>query len=137
MGINKRNSGCLISNSLDIFGDKWSLLIIRDMIFFGKETYGEFLKSPEKIATNILASRLQNLEKEKVISKKEHPGSKVKNLYYLTEKGISLLPILVEIYLWAEQNLGISNPQKIEMDRDKESFIKEISEKLRKKIELN
>lgn len=134
MGKNKRNSGCLISNSLDIFGDKWSLLIIRDMIFFGKETYGEFLKSPEKIATNILVSRLQNLEKEKVISKKEHPESKVKNLYYLTEKGISLLPILVEIYLWAEQNLEIPNPQKIEMDKDKESFIKEISEKLREKI---
>lgn len=137
MSKKRRNSGCLISNSLDIFGDKWSLLIIRDMIFFGKETYGEFLKSPEKIATNILASRLQNLEKEKVISKKEHPESKAKNLYYLTEKGISLLPILVEIYHWAEQNLEIPNPQKIEMDKDKASFIKEISEKLRKKIELN
>lgn len=137
MSKKRRNSGCLISNSLDIFGDKWSLLIIRDMIFFGKETYGEFLKSPEKIATNILASRLQNLEKEKVISKKEHPESKAKNLYYLTEKGISLLPILVEMYHWAEQNLEIPNPQKIEIDKNKENFIKEISEKLRKKIELN
>lgn len=137
MSKKRSNSGCLISNSLDIFGDKWSLLIIRDMIFFGKETYGEFLKSPEKIATNILASRLQNLEKEGIIIKKEHPESKAKNLYYLTEKGITLLPILVEMYHWAELNLEIPNPQKIEMDNDKESFIKEISEKLRKKIELN
>lgn len=137
MSKKRRNSGCLISNSLDIFGDKWSLLIIRDMIFWGKETYGEFLKSPEKIATNILASRLQSLEKEEIVAKKEHPESKAKNLYYLTEKGITLLPILVEIYHWAEQNVEIPNPQKIEMDNDKENFIKEISEKLRKKIELN
>lgn len=133
MSKNKRNSACLISNSLDIFGDKWSLLIIRDLAFFGKETYGDFLKSPEKIATNILASRLQKLEKEEIIAKKEHPESKAKILYYLTEKGISLLPILVEIYLWAEHNLDISNPLKIEITKDKERFIAEVSERLRKK----
>lgn len=131
---NKRNSSCLISNSLDIFGDKWSLLIIRDLAFFGKETYGDFLKSSEKIATNILASRLQNLEKEGIIIKREHPESKAKNLYHLTEKGILLLPILVEIYLWADKNLCIAEALKIEIPAKKDDFIKELSEKLREKL---
>jgi DNA-binding HxlR family transcriptional regulator len=56
---NKKRSDCPLAGSLDLFGDKWSLLIVRDMIFFDKSTYGDFLKSPERIATNILASRLQ------------------------------------------------------------------------------
>ena len=69
----KKRSECPISCSLDVFGDKWSLLIIRDMMFYNKSTYGDFLKSGEGIATNILASRLQSLEEHKLIEKLEHP----------------------------------------------------------------
>lgn len=96
-------SECPISTALDIFGDKWSLLIIRDMLFKGKNTYGDFLNSDEKVATNILADRLVLLECGGLISKHNHPESKAKVLYKLTEKGIDLIPALVEIILWSEK----------------------------------
>lgn len=73
------------------------------MIFMGKSTYGDFLKSPERIATNILATRLQQLEENGLIEKTEHPDSKAKNLYKLTPKGIALVPVFAEIFLWAEK----------------------------------
>ncbi|HVU94306.1 MAG TPA: helix-turn-helix domain-containing protein [Puia sp.] len=96
-------SDCPISTALDIFGDKWSLLIIRDMLFKGKNTYGEFLKGGENIATNILADRLALLEAGGIISKTAHPGSKTKVLYKLTPKGIDLAPLMVEMIAWSEK----------------------------------
>lgn len=104
---NKKRSDCPISCTLDILGDKWSILIIRDMMFHQKSTYGEFLKSEEKIATNILASRLLNLEENELIEKLEHPESKAKVLYKLTPKAIDLLPLIVEIHLWADKYFEI------------------------------
>ncbi|MFD2941790.1 winged helix-turn-helix transcriptional regulator [Flavobacterium notoginsengisoli] len=103
----KKRSQCPISTSLEIWGDKWSLLIIRDLMFKKQCTYGDFLKSEEKIATNILASRLLVLEENNIINKLEHPESKAKVLYQLTEKGIELFPVLVEISLWAEKYYDI------------------------------
>lgn len=123
----KRRSDCPISSSLDIFGDKWSLLIIRDLIDAKECTYGDFLKSPEGIATNILAARLQTLEENKLIEKLEHPDSKAKVLYKLTRKGIDLVPIMIEISLWAEKYFSISEDRKAmlkEVKRDKAGFIK-------------
>ncbi|MCW7457552.1 helix-turn-helix transcriptional regulator [Leptospira bandrabouensis] len=133
---NKR-SECPLSCSLDIFGDKWSLLIIRDMMFFNKSTYGDFLKSEEGIATNILAARLQNLEENELIKKTEHPTSKAKVLYQLTNKAIELLPILVEIQLWAEKYFEIPTEIKTqlkEVKKGKEEFIKVMTKKLKKQI---
>jgi DNA-binding HxlR family transcriptional regulator len=130
----KKRSECPISCSLDVFGDKWSLLIIRDMMFFQKSTYGDFLKSAEGISTNILASRLQSLEENKLIKKSDHPDSKAKILYQLTEKGIELLPIIVEIHLWAEKNFDIPNDMKTlvkEAKIDKNEFIKSMTNKLK------
>jgi DNA-binding HxlR family transcriptional regulator len=135
----KKRSECPISCSLDIFGDKWSLLIIRDMMFFQKSTYGDFLKSEEGIATNILASRLQSLEENKLIVKLDHPDSKAKVLYKLTEKGLNLLPIIVEIQLWAEKNFDIPADIKAmvkEAKQDKNEFIKSMTKKLKKQIEI-
>ena len=100
---NKKRSDCPVSCSLDIWGDKWSLLIVRDLMFSKHCTYGDFLKSGEKIATNILASRLQTLEENGIITKSDHPDSKAKVLYRLTKKGIDLLPVMIEINLWAEK----------------------------------
>jgi len=97
-------SDCPISTALDIFGDKWSLLIIRDMIFKGKHSYGDFLGAEEKIATNILADRLMLLECAGIISKHKHPDSKVKILYKLTAKGVDLIPMLVEMIEWSEKH---------------------------------
>lgn len=134
---NKKRSDCPISCSLDIFGDKWSLLIIRDMMFFNKSTYGEFLKSAEGIATNILASRLQGLEENKLIQKLEHPDSKAKVLYKLTQKAIDLLPIIVEIHLWAEKQFDIPADVKAmvaEAKKDKAAFIKTTTQHLTKQL---
>jgi DNA-binding HxlR family transcriptional regulator len=96
-------SDCPISGSLDMWGDKWSLLIIRDLMLAQKNTYGEFLKSDEKISTNILAARLLALEEAGIVEKLDHPDSKAKVWYQLTPKGIDLLPLIVEISLWAEK----------------------------------
>lgn len=133
----KKRSECPISCSLDVFGDKWSLLIIRDMMFFNKSTYGEFLKSEEGIATNILASRLQSLEENKLIEKLEHPDSKAKVLYKLTQKAIDLLPIIVEIYLWADKNFDIPADIKAlvkEAKKGKDEFIKTTTLQLKQRI---
>src|SRR5438046_1414361 len=98
--VKKRNidfrSTCPISSALDIFGDKWSLLVVRDLMFEEKKTYGEFLESEEKIATNILADRLMQLETGGIISREKHHESKAKVLYKLTETGIDLVPALIE-----------------------------------------
>lgn len=108
----KKRSDCPISCSLDIWGDKWSLLIVRDLIFFKERTYSDFLKSDEKIATNILAARLQMLEVNGIISKSDHPESKAKVLYKLTPKGSDLLPLIIEINVWADKYLTIPDEQR-------------------------
>jgi len=137
MDMVKKRSNCPLSCSLDIFGDKWSLLIIRDLIFYKKCTYGDFLKSEEGIATNILASRLQSLEENKIIEKLDHPESKAKVLYRLTQKGIDLLPILIEVQLWAEKYLTIPDDIKAiikEAKKDKDGFIKFMTKELKKQL---
>jgi len=124
----KKRSECPISSSLDIWGDKWSLLIVRDLMFFKQCTYGDFLKSEEKIATNILASRLQTLEINGIITKQNHPESKAKVLYKLTQKGIDLLPLMIEINLWADKYFTLPAERKEvleEVKKKKEAFIKE------------
>ena len=131
----KKRSDCPVSNSLDIWGDKWSLLIIRDLMFAKECTYGDLLKSPEGIATNILASRLQALEENKIIEKLDHPDSKAKVLYRLTQKGIDLLPVMIEINLWAEKYFSIPEDRKAmlkEVKKDKEGFIKASIKELKK-----
>jgi DNA-binding HxlR family transcriptional regulator len=128
-----RRSECPISSVLDILGDKWTFLIIRDMMFLGKKTYGEFLSSDETIATNILADRLLILERVGIIEKNEFPGSKVKILYKLTPKGIDLMPILMELVLWGDKYFIISEKGKRFADKireDKDGLIKVLSERL-------
>jgi DNA-binding HxlR family transcriptional regulator len=96
-----RRSDCPINYGLEIFGDKWTLLIVRDLIFKGKHSYGEFLKSEEKIATNILADRLLQLENAGIVIKNADPAHGSKFIYKLTQKGIDLLPVLVELIMWS------------------------------------
>lgn len=129
----KKRSDCPVSCSLDIWGDKWSLLIVRDLMLAKECTYGDFLKSAEGIATNILASRLLTLEENKIIEKLDHPDSKAKVLYKLTRKGIDLLPIMIEINLWAEKYFTIPDDRKAmlkEVKKDKTAFIKVMAKKL-------
>ena len=124
-------SDCPISPALDIFGDKWTLLILRDLIFKGKNTYSDFLGSEEKIATNILADRLAMLECAGIITKHKHPDSKAKILYKLTSKGIDLIPALVEIIEWSEKYYLVHPDARAvvkELYQDKQGVIKSLFE---------
>lgn len=97
----ENKSHCPVNFALETFGDAWSLLIVRDIVFWGKRTYGEFLDSGEGIATNVLAARLAHLEKKGILSKKPHENDRRKEVYLLTEKGLSLIPILLEMSGWS------------------------------------
>jgi DNA-binding HxlR family transcriptional regulator len=103
MKLISRRSECPISYTLDIFGDKWTMLIIRDLLFYGKDSFSEFLCSNEKIATNILTDRLNLLLREGFVTKHTSPTNKSKFLYRPTQKTIEMIPILSEITLWAEK----------------------------------
>lgn len=94
-------SDCPMNIGVELFGDKWSLLIIRDIMLIGKRSFGEFLKSREKIASNILTDRLNRLEEIGILTKKQDSNHKQRIIYSLTEKGISLLPMLVELGIWS------------------------------------
>lgn len=110
-------------------------MIVRDLLSAKECTYGDFLKAGEGIATNILASRLLALEENGIIKKLAHPDSKAKVLYRLTQKGIDLLPIMVEINLWAEKYFSIPEDRAAllkEVKKDKAGFIKVMTEELEK-----
>ncbi|MDM7921324.1 MAG: helix-turn-helix domain-containing protein [Pyrinomonadaceae bacterium] len=136
----KLRSNCPVNFGLETFGDKWSLLIVRDMVFWGKKTYSEFLNSDEGIATNILASRLAQLEKNGILIRKPHPADKRKDQYSLTEKGLELIPLLVEIVAWSGKLIewqsvaGGGTPEQIKQVKrfaeteDKRRIIREIRE---------
>ena len=93
-------SECPVTNTLDLIGDKWTLLIIRDMLFLKKRLFNEFLESPEKIATNILTERLKRLEEYGIIEKRPYQKTPVRNEYTLTRRGKELRPILMELIRW-------------------------------------
>jgi DNA-binding HxlR family transcriptional regulator len=97
-------SNCPLTSALDIVGDKWSLLIIRD-IFLGKKTFTEFLKSPEKIATNILSNRLELLINNGLLNVTKLPNDQKTKIYYLTDAGIEMYPIIYEMMQWSKNNL--------------------------------
>ncbi len=128
-----RRSPCPISLWLDLLGDKWSLLIIRDLIFAHKKTYGEFLSSAENISTNILADRLKKLETEGFITKSVDPENKSKNIYCLSAKGLDLLPMLLEMISWTSKYIkGAGTPKEFlkRLETDREDLIKQLKESL-------
>jgi len=98
---NKRETGCPIAFGLDTFGDRWSLLIIREIMLRGKRTYSEFLEADEGIASNILIARLKHLEAEGIVEKSRDPENRRAFIYELTKKGRDLAPILLEIIIWS------------------------------------
>ena len=129
-----RRSDCPINFALETFGDTWSLLIIRDIVYFGKQTYGEFLASDEGIATNILANRLARLEQQGILMKRPHPTDVRKERYFLTEKGLDLIPILVEMANWSaeyDSQTGAPPAWIALMKADREKMIQLIRETVR------
>lgn len=134
----KTRSLCPISNVLDLFGDKWTLLIIRDMIFEGKSSYGECTSSDEKIATNILADRFELLESQGLVTKKVSAANKSKFVYTLTEKAIDLIPIIVEMVLWGSKHFEDTStkPENLldMLKKDKAGTIKTYTARLKKQL---
>ena len=99
-------STCAVSSGLDLFGDKWSLLIIRDLLYHSERTFKDFSKAGENISSARLSERLTRLVKQNIISKKRHPTNKKVYLYALTQKGKDLAPILAEFICWANKYLN-------------------------------
>ncbi len=114
-------SGCPIASTLDIIGDKWSLLIIRDMLLHHKMTFKEFSASEEQIAPSILSSRLKLLSSYGLITKQKLVNNKKENIYLLTERTMELTPILVDISIWGDQHLrefnSIDNIEGLDLER--------------------
>jgi DNA-binding HxlR family transcriptional regulator len=101
-------SGCPINLSLEVFGDKWSLLILRDMIFGGKRHFRELLRSEEGISSNILADRLRMLVEQGMLTRADDPSHKQKGIYSLTERAIELVPIMAHLGAWGRRWLPVS-----------------------------
>lgn len=99
-----RRSPCPIAFSLDLFGDRWTLLILRDMVFGHRHYYREFLEAGEGISTNILADRLSRLVAEGMVEKARDPEDRKQFRYTLTDKGLDLLPVLLEMIAWGSRN---------------------------------
>jgi DNA-binding HxlR family transcriptional regulator len=131
----KNRSDCPISCSLDVFGDKWSLLIIRDIMLRGKLSFSEFLASEEKIATNILVNRLNVLEAEKILVRQVSPANKSKYLYSLTKKGADLLPIVIEIMDWGAKYNANCPRRELgkKIKKDKARVVRDLAKALQEK----
>lgn len=129
-------SHCPINYGLEAFGDRWSLLILRDIIFRGNRSYGEFLKSKEGFSTNILAARLDHLVEIGILDKNIDPEDSRKTAYTLTEKGLDLIPMLFEMMLWSAKYDQDSEAKRIApliklIQKDNHSISQTVMDKVR------
>ena len=112
-------SACPITNTLDLLGDKWTLLVVRDMLFLGKGLFGEFLESAEGISTNILADRLKRLEQAGVVDKQAYQDNPIRHRYRLTEAGLRLRPVLIALIEWGSMHIeGVYVPRPGDLEGD-------------------
>lgn len=131
---------CPITSALDILGDKWILVIIKQMLLEHKQTFKDFIESDEAIATNILTIKLKLLEELEIITKSKLPNNKKTNLYHLTERGLSIATIIVDLALWSDAHLrelnidmrNLAEPE--QMKNNKEGFINILKENYRQAI---
>jgi DNA-binding HxlR family transcriptional regulator len=121
-------SGCPISIALELLGDAWSLLIVRDLMFKDRRTYNDFLTGGEGIASNILADRLRKLEGANIIEKRRDPEDARRFIYRLSPKGIDLAPVLVELVIWSARHEQTDAPPAVvrNMKADREGFIADV-----------
>lgn len=136
---NKFRSRCPICSTLDIIGDKWSLVIVRDMLLASKKTFKDFSNSGESIAPGILSARLKLLESYDLISKQKLAGNKKENIYLLTESGIELAPVILEIVTWADKYIRKFNPkipskEVLGLNIEKSVLIQNVQENYRKMV---
>ena len=123
----KNRTGCPIACSLDILGDHWTLLVIRNLMFLGVHEYKDMLKTEEQISSSILSDRLKKLECEGVIASIPHPDSKRRKLYYLTPVGKDLIHIMMEIVLWANSHLS----ERLDIPAEKKELLENNPEKFK------
>jgi DNA-binding HxlR family transcriptional regulator len=132
----RRRSDCPINFALEIFGDRWALLVVRDLMFKDKMYYGDFLGSEEKISTNILADRLETLACAGIVKKLQDPQNKAKYIYSMTSKGLDLAPVLIEIILWsAKYDRKTATPKEfvVAARNDRDGLIKKVRANLKSK----
>lgn len=133
---------CPFTSAIDILGDKWMLVIVKQILVDGKETFKDFIESEEGIATNILSMKLKLLEDLEIITKSKFPYNKKTNIYRLTSKGLELTPILVELALWSDNNLREVHPSLLKGDgvnslrQDKETFTRVLIHGYQKKLDV-
>lgn len=133
-----KRSGCPISFALDVFGDRWTLLVLRDLMLRGKQRYREFLASDEGIASNILSDRLRRLEEAGMVSRVPDPSDKRQIIYSVTPKGSSVIPVLLELAAWGASNDNdTALPAKFAdaFYADRESFYTNPGERIRDMLE--
>ena len=129
----QRRSGCPISIALELLGDAWSLLIVRDLMFKDRRTFNDFLTGGEGIASNILADRLRRLEDADIIEKRRDPLDARRFLYRLSPKGIELAPVLVELVVWSARHEQTDAPAAVvrRMRADRDAFVAEVRQQWR------
>lgn len=123
---------CPVTSALDILGDKWSLVLIKQMLLEDMKTFKDFSESDEGIASNILSSRLKMFEKIEIVRKEKLPHNKKTNIYVLTQRGLELAPAIIELALWSHKNMrsynviSMSEEHFISIDQNKKRFIESI-----------
>lgn len=129
----QRRSGCPISIALELLGDAWSLLIVRDLMFKERRTFNDFLTGGEGIASNILADRLRKLEDADIIEKRRDPQDARRFIYRLSSKGIDLAPVLVELVIWSARHEQTDAPAAVvrNMRADRDGFVANVRQRWR------
>lgn len=131
---------CPFTSALDIVGDKWMLVIVKQMLIDGKETFKDFMESEEAIATNILSTKLKLLEGLGIIFKTKRPNNKKTNLYLLTDTGLALTPVLVALAAWSDGHLRDLHPTMQDdagmalLRQDKAAFAEHLEQQYRDKL---
>ena len=131
---------CPITSALDVLGDKWTLVIVKQMLIDGKKTFKEFVEAEEAIATNILTDRLKKIEEKGIIKRLSLPENKKSERYHLTEKGLGLTPVILEMAIWSDGNLrdlhpDLSTENPIEYIKlNKASFVNILQERYKERI---
>lgn len=125
-----RRSGCTISYALDYLGDKWTLLVLRDLLFQRKRRFGDFLASEEGIASNILAQRLKRLEAAAMVTRRPDPENRRSVLYEPTQKAADLIPALLELSRWSgkyDPKTRMTPKMARRLEEDREGLLAEIT----------
>lgn len=136
----KFRCNCPFTSALDILGDKWMLVIVKQMLLENKETFKDFTESDEAIATNILSTKLKHLEELGLVTRSQLPTNKKSVYYHLTEKALDLVPLILELGIWSDKHLRdvhptiVNGPDMEFLRKDKAAFGRMVEEKYREKL---